>query len=223
MITVFRFLSLMFLLLLLLPESGLAEDTTLDALIMRFQETYEGVSDLTAAFEQETRLQDFKTEIKSNGTLYLKKKGKMKLAYDQPKKEIILINGTEILTYLPEQHQVIKGVFSKEQESRLPVRLLSGETLLKKEFQIQWAPDRSQKQILLQLTPLLKESPLEQIELEFDPVTFLIRNLKLDQANQNSSFFRFSKVRVNRGIKDNFFNFSPPEGTEILEGVGSSK
>jgi outer membrane lipoprotein carrier protein len=221
--TLFRLLNLMFLLSLLLPDRLLAEETTLDDLVTRFQETYEGVSDLTASFEQETRLQDFKTEIKSNGTLYLKKKGKMKLAYDQPKKETILINGTEILTYLPERHQAIKGVFSKEQESRLPIRLLSGETLLKKEFQIQWAPGHSPKRILLRLTPLLKESPLEQIELEFDPATFLIKNLKLNQANQNSSFFSFSKVRINRGIKDNFFNFSPPEGTEILDGVGSSR
>ncbi|MBI1823139.1 MAG: outer membrane lipoprotein carrier protein LolA [Nitrospirae bacterium] len=223
MAKIFQVLSLSVLMTFLFLKTGLANDSALEALLSHIQDTYNVVTDITASFEQETTLQEFKTSIKSSGNLYLKKKDKMKLAYNHPRKEMILINGREIMTFLPDEHQAVKGIFSKEQESRLPMRLLSGEAILKDEFQIHWDPRHSNTRILLLLIPLQKDSPLEKVELEIDPVTFLIKQMKLFQENQNTSLFIFSNVRINRGIKESFFLFTPPEGTEILNSTGSTK
>jgi outer membrane lipoprotein carrier protein len=202
--------------ILFYPGSAESGDLPAEELIAKIQAAYEGVNDLTASFDQETVIQGFKTPIKSKGELFLKKKDKMKLAYRQPKKEEILINGKQMITYLPDQHQAIQGIFSKEEESRLPLRLLSGEAILKNEFEIQSSPGQRKKPFHLLLTPRQKEGNLEKIELEVDPSTYLIKSLLLYQPNQNYSSFRFSNIRINPGIKESLFHFIPPEGTEVL-------
>jgi outer membrane lipoprotein carrier protein len=208
--------SFFFFAILFFPGSAWSDDRSLEELISKIQAAYEGVNDLTASFEQETVIQDFKTSIKSKGELFLKKKDKMKLAYLQPKKEEILINGKQMTTYLPDQHQAIQGLFSKEQESKLPLRLLSGEAILKNDFEIQSGPDQKKEPFHLLLKPRQKGGDLEKIELEIDPSTYLIKSLRLYQPNQNYSSFRFSNIRINPGIKDSLFRFIPPEGTEVL-------
>ncbi|MHB8481988.1 MAG: LolA family protein [Nitrospiria bacterium] len=206
-------------LLLLLPVQAFGESLPLAAFISKIQRAYEDLKDLRASFEQETVIQDFKTPVKYSGELFLKRRDKMKLAYLRPKKEELFINGKEMTTYLPDQHQAIKGIFSKEQESKLPVRLLSGEAVLDKEFKISRQEGKNSTAYHLLLIPRQKNENLEKIEVEIDPSTYLIKKLSLYQINQNSSSFSFTNVRLNQGLKDGFFIFTPPEGTEMIEAL----
>ena len=209
----------------ILLSQGIAysENLSLEQLVSKIQKSYEAVNDLTATFEQETVIQDFKTSIKSQGNFLLKKKDKMRLSYLKPKKEEILINGTTMITYLPDEHQAIQGLFSKTQESKLPLRLLSGEAILKNEFDIRLDSDQSPNLYRLLLKPFQIDPNLEKILIEIDPVTFLIKNLWIYQSNDNYSSFRFSHVQINTGIKETLFQFTPPEGTDVIKPFGSAK
>lgn len=185
-------------------------------LIPKVQASYQGLKDLKASFEQETTIQDFKTAVKYTGELFLKKKDKMKLVYLQPKKEDLYIVGNQITTYLPDQHQAVSGIFSKEQESQLPLRLLSGESILNREFIIKPASGKNASPYRLLLIPRQKDENLEKVEIEIDPSTYLIRELRLYQRNQNTSSFKFSNILINSGLTDQSFSFIAPEGTDII-------
>ena len=141
----------------------------------------------------------------------------MKLVYRHPKKEELFVNGNQLINYLPDRHQAIKGIFSKDQESKLPVRLLSGEAILGKEFNIFRQEAKESTGYELLFTPRQKDENLEKIEVKIDPATYLIQKLRLFQINKNSTSFSFSKVQVNQGIKDPLFTFTPPEGTEVIQ------
>lgn len=208
---------LLLIFLALFPFQAVGEPLPLDVLISKIQSAYENLKDLQASFEQETVIQDFKTPVKYTGDLFLKKRDKMKLVYRHPKKEELFINGNQLITYLPDQHQAIKGIFSKDQESKLPVRLLSGEAILGKEFKITRQEAKHSTGYELLLIPRQKDENLEKIEVKIDPSTYLIQKLRLVQTNQNSSSFSFSKAQVNPGLKDPLFTFTPPEGTEIIQ------
>jgi outer membrane lipoprotein-sorting protein len=160
-----RFLFHFLFLSLALSEPRLlsASETPPGDLIPKVQASYQGLKDLKASFEQETTIQDFKTAVKYTGELFLKKKDKMKLVYLQPKKEDLYIVGKQITTYLPDQHQAVSGIFSKEQESQLPLRLLSGESILSREFVIKPAPGKNASPYRLLLIPRQQDENLEKV------------------------------------------------------------
>ncbi|MBI3605427.1 MAG: outer membrane lipoprotein carrier protein LolA [Nitrospirae bacterium] len=211
-----RFMFLFLSLALFAPSLLSASEILPGDLIPKVQASYQGLKDLKASFEQETTIQDFKTTVKYTGELFLKKKDKMKLVYLQPKKEDLYIVGNQIITYLPDQHQAVSGIFSKEQESQLPLRLLSGESILNREFIIKPASGKNASPYRLLLIPRQKDEDLEKVEIEIDPSTYLIRELRLYQRNQNASSFKFSNILINSGLTDQSFSFIAPEGTDII-------
>jgi outer membrane lipoprotein-sorting protein len=211
-----RFMFLFLSLALSAPSLLSASEILPGDLIPKVQASYQGLKDLKASFEQETTIQDFKTAVKYTGELFLKKKDKMKLVYLQPKKEDLYIVGNQITTYLPDQHQAVSGIFSKEQESQLPLRLLSGESILNREFIIKPASGKNASPYRLLLIPRQKDENLEKVEIEIDPSTYLIRELRLYQRNQNTSSFKFSNILINSGLTDQSFSFIAPEGTDII-------
>ncbi|HXN06365.1 MAG TPA: outer membrane lipoprotein carrier protein LolA [Nitrospiria bacterium] len=210
-----------FIAILLFSYSADASPLSLEELTAKMQTVYRALTDLKTSFSQETSLAGFKTAIRSEGELWLKKRSKMKLAYLKPKPQEIYINGAEMITYFPEEKQAIQGVFSAGEESKLPLRLLSGEAIFDREFEIRMDPARGGPSYRLVMTPRRKEEELERIEAEVDGVTFLISALRLIQANGNVSTFRFTNVHVNSGLKDSLFTFIVPEGTDLIKPLPS--
>src|SRR5208337_4926367 len=69
-----------------------------------------------------------------SGTLTLKKPGRMRWDYDQPRPKMFLTDGTTAWFYVPGERQVRRAPVKQLDDLRSPLRYLLGKTKLEKEF-----------------------------------------------------------------------------------------
>jgi len=53
-----------------------------------------------------------------------------------------------------------------------------------------------------------------------NPKSFLMERLLVVDIQQNETLLEFKRVRTNSALPESTFAFTPPEGAEIVEGVG---
>src|SRR5258705_850297 len=92
---------------LLVPIAAGAQ--TLDEVVNGVESTYGKIVDLRAEFTQTARNKRLGQDIKAQGTVLLKKGGKMRWDYKSPAPQQIVSDGTSLWVYTPELNQVNKG------------------------------------------------------------------------------------------------------------------
>src|SRR5258706_4972708 len=102
-------LSNLCLLVLLLLAPVPAGAQTLDEVVNGVEATYGKIVDLRAEFTQTARNKSLGQDIKAEGTVLLKKGGKMRWDYKSPAPQQIVSDGTSLWVYTPELNQVNKG------------------------------------------------------------------------------------------------------------------
>ena len=79
-----------------------------------------------------------------SGTLLLKKPGRMRWDYDQPRPKLFLTDGQTAWFYVPGEHQARRTPVKQLDDLRSPLRYLLGKTKLEKELEgLSLAPIRS--------------------------------------------------------------------------------
>ena len=156
----------------------------------------------------------------ARGKMYIKKPGRMRWDYLEPNRNQVLVNDGKLWLHTPEQQQVIVSPFSSVSDSQLPLHFLTGVGRLDREFTVAWedpahpAPDGSP---VIALTPREPGSGLSRLEITVDPAGHYITRMALLETNGNRSVLDFSNVKINTGLKDRFFAWTPPKGTVVIE------
>lgn len=150
--------------------------------------------------------------------------------YTVPDKQLIVSDGRTIWFYLPENQQAIKSDAGKalaDEEGSNPLIFLTNLGDLSSFFEIRWFRETQQKgeNYFLELIPLAK-SPLiktiilgvrkEAVTAGSGKLLFPIHSLLLTNINNDETRIEFLAARVNQGPSETIFQFTPPEGTEIL-------
>jgi len=65
-----------------------------------------------------------------------------------------------------------------------------------------------------------RKTDLKDLMMEVEPGTYHIRRLALTYEDGSRSDFVFSNIRVNTGLRESLFEFKPPPGIPVLEGIG---
>jgi outer membrane lipoprotein-sorting protein len=65
-----------------------------------------------------------------------------------------------------------------------------------------------------------RKTDLKNLIMEVDPDNFQIRRLLMDHEDGSHSEFIFSNIRTNTGLKASLFEFKPPPGVQVVEGIG---
>ena len=157
-----------------------------------------------------------------SGTLWLKKPGKMRWDYEQPRRKVFLSDGKTAWFYVPGERQARKAPVSKLDDLRSPLRFLLGKTKLRKEF--------NQLGIAGNITPavpgdtVLRGSPkgmedrVSLVILEVSPQGRIDR-IEIEEIDGSMTDFRFSDAAENVSVADSLFRFTPPAGVEVVEGT----
>ena len=192
-------------------------------LVEKIDARYSQTKDLQAKFTQETRFEGFETGFTSSGRFYLKKPGLLRWDYLQPSKEHIYVDGDQVLMYVPEHQQVVKGTLTQMAASKGPLALLQGAGKLSQQFTIQEAtPSSSDDAALPSLTlvpkPIGDEAPtIKKIVLKLVPDSYLIQAITLFEVNGNISHVRFEDIRVNTGLSPNLLKFDIPPDVVVVD------
>ncbi len=193
-------------------------DLRLQEVVGGLEERYRTTRDLQANFTQVTSFAGFQKKVTSQGKVYLRlQEGRMRWDYTDPGRQQIFVKGEEVLYYVPEHRQVIRSRLSKQTDSQLPLRLLSGAGRLSQDFEVRWAEAAGEEPVRLDLTPRQRQGGVEKITLGLNPNDFLIRSIVLQEEGGNRTVFTFSNLRVNRGIALKMFVFKAPQGVEMIE------
>jgi outer membrane lipoprotein carrier protein len=157
-----------------------------------------------------------------SGRLWLKRPGKMRWEYQQPREKLFLSDGKTAWFYVPGERQARKAAVTRLDDLRSPLRFLLGKTRLEKEFEgLSLAPDIAPSKpgnYVLRGVPRTK-SMAERVSMVLLEVTPLgqIERIVAEEVDGATTEFRFSAWRENLELADARFRFTPPPGVEMIE------
>jgi len=192
----------------------------LDQVVDAVEATYGKMSDLRADFTQLARNKSLGQDVKAEGTVYLKKGGKMRWEYKSPSPQQIVSDGTYLWVYTPELNQVNKGDAPRALAGPAG-SFLQGLGKVREEFSVRFLnpankTDASGRPVL-DLTPKRPTPLLTRLVLTVDPKdNYVVRQAVLYDQLQNTVTMSFKGIAVNPGLSDTLFAFTPPKGTAVV-------
>ena len=160
-------------------------------------------------------------ERTESGMLWLKKPGKMRWEYRSPKNKLFVSNGKDAWFYVPEDRQARKTEARKLEDIRSPLAFLLGKTKLEKELQgLSLAPDVPPLEpgnVVLRGVPQALTDRVSEILVEIG-TDHRIARIVIQEVDGALTEYRFADMKENVGIRDDRFQFKPPDGTETVEG-----
>jgi outer membrane lipoprotein carrier protein len=202
----------------LVPVAAAAQE--LEQVVDAVEGTYGKMTDLRADFTQMARNKSLGQDVKAEGTVYLKKGGKMRWEYKSPSPQQIVSDGTHLWVYTPELNQVNKGDAPKALAGPAG-SFLQGLGRVREQFSVRFLnpankTDASGRPVL-DLTPKKPTPLLTRLVLTLDPKeNYIVRQAVLYDQLQNTVTMSFNRVLVNPGLSDTLFVFTPPKGTAVV-------
>ncbi len=186
--------------------------------VLRIQKAYEGIKDIRGSFIQKSYIKDLKRTDTYNGQFFIKSQ-KVKWEYKGEKPQIVYILGDEIIIYQPKEKQAFKARFDRATYGQAPIALLSGFGNITNEFDVTIKKEnRAQKtEQRLLLKPKKPMGNIASVEIATSSEEFPIESLTIIDTLSNRIDIYLKGVKINTGLKDKLFEFTPPEGTVILQ------
>jgi outer membrane lipoprotein carrier protein len=196
-----------------------AQSQELDAVVDGLESTYSKMNDLKADFTQVAKNRSLGQDVKAEGTVYLKKGGKMRWDYKSPSPQQIVSDGTYLWVYTPELNQVNKGDAPKALAGPAG-SFLQGLGKVREEFTVRFLnpankTDGSGRPVL-DLTPKKPTPLLTRLVLTLDPKDHVVRQAVLYDQLQNTVTMSFNRVAINTALGDTLFAFTPPKGAAVV-------
>src|SRR4051812_44279853 len=154
-----------------------------------------------------------------SGTLWLRRPGKMRWEYTEPKEKLFVSDGKTAYFYVPGERQARKAPIKDLDDLRSPLRYLLGKTKLKKEFEnlTVRAGDRPGSTVIRGVPGGMADRVTE-MTLDVDPQG-QIQRILIEEADGSKTEFAFSGAQENIAVEDSRFRFQPPSGVELVEGT----
>ena len=206
-------------LLLVIAMATVARAQELDTVVDGLESTYGKMNDLKADFTQVAKNKSLGQDVKAEGTVFLKKGGKMRWEYKSPSPQQIVSDGTYLWVYTPELNQVNKGDAPKALAGPAG-SFLQGLGKVREEFTVRFlnpaAKTDGSGRPVLDLTPKKPTPLLTRLVLTLDPKDYVVRQAVLYDQLQNTVTMSFNRVVVNPALSDTLFAFTPPKGAAVV-------
>lgn len=196
-----------------------ARAQTLDDVVRGLEGAYGRMTDLKAEFTQTAFNKSLAQTIPAEGTVYLKKGGKLRWEYTEPTPQQIVSDGRRLWVYTPTLNQVNVGQ-APEALAGPAGSFLAGLGRLREHFQVRFLnpaqPTDRDGNVVLDLVPRQALPTLSRLILALEPRGWAVRRAVLFDQFENTVTMQFKKVAVNGGIPDALFTFEPPRGAATV-------
>ena len=146
-----------------------------------------------------------------SGTLYLRKKGKMRWEYASGVQ--FVSDGKFIYSYYPDEHRAEKMSMKESDDMKAPLAFLLGDVNFERDFG-EYHTKPQDGGLLITALPKSDKFP-------YTDVTFLVapdstmRRLEVKMQNNDLMVFTFEGEKKNPLLTDALFQFTPPKGVEL--------
>jgi outer membrane lipoprotein carrier protein len=164
------------------------------------------------------------------GTAYFRKPGKMRWEYEKPEKNLFLIDGKTAWLYTPADHTATRVPARESEDWRTPFALLAGEMKLSRvcstvESTSVLVPEKAEDTTLecrLRGADAVRSGNPEdappRVYFEISSEGELVR-LVVRAAGGIETGFQFKDWEINPTVPESLFQFSPPPGVVIVDGL----
>jgi outer membrane lipoprotein carrier protein len=146
-----------------------------DALAKSLQQRYQGIQDFSANFEHSYRGGVLRTQTREQGTVTVKKPGRMRWIYTAPERKEFVADGTKVYSYIPADKQVIVSNVPADNQATTPALFLAGKGDISRDFTATYADTAAPGTLALKLTPRRSEPEYEFLVVAVDPATLQIK------------------------------------------------
>jgi outer membrane lipoprotein carrier protein len=192
---------------------------SLEGVIRRVEAAYGRLADLRADFAQASFNKSLGQTIDAEGTVYLKKGGKLRWEYRAPTAQEIVSDGKTLWVYTPQLNQVNAGP-APEALAGPAGSFLAGLGKLREHFEVRFlnpaAPRDGEGNWVLDLKPKQPLPTLTRLILALEPKDLTPRKAVVYDQFDNTVTMRFSRVAMNAGLPDKLFTFVPPAGAATV-------
>ena len=210
--------ALLFACLALVTPSAVRAET-LEDVVRDLEATYSRVMDLRAEFTQTAFNKSLNQTIPAQGTVYLKKGGRLRWEYTEPTPQEIVSDGRKLWVYTPALNQVNVGD-APEALAGPAGSFLAGLGRLRAEFGVRFLNPAQPKDDggnwVLDLTPKQPLPTLARLILAVDAKTWELRTAVVYDQFENTVTMRFAKVAINSSLPDGLFTFVTPKGVATV-------
>jgi outer membrane lipoprotein carrier protein len=208
--------TILFIMLLLWPLSGSAFALDSKAIVDAIQKQYDATDTFQARFIQKSYLKILGQSQKAEGSVSIKKPGKMKWEYKAPDHQVLVSNKQGLWLYLPDEKQVTKMKSQSIYSSNTPALFLAGRGKLTESFTIGKVTEENGIYIA-ELIPRDKVQSLSKMVLLADKKNFQIVGSRVYDSLGNRTEMLFSNIETNPNLKEKLFQFKVPKGVELID------
>jgi outer membrane lipoprotein carrier protein len=186
-----------------------------DAVVRRVDDHYNHLASLRAHYVE--HYSGMGMDRAEEGTLLLKKPGRMRWSYAEPVGKVFVLDGKYAWFYTPGDAQATRVPAKQLDDLRSPLRFLLGHTQLKKEldgltvvvegsgFRIAGVPKGMAQRVKLLTLGVTAAGAIE--------------TMRLEEVDGAVTEFTFSEMQENVPVKDADFMFTPPAGVAVVNGL----
>lgn len=195
---------------------GAQSKPTSEALARALQQRYQGIRDFSAEFSQTYRGGPLRVQTTEQGTVAIKKPGRMRWIYTKPERKEFVSDGTDIYFYMPADKQVMVSRVPAEDDASTSALFLTGKGDISRDFTAAFADTPIPGTVALKLTPRRNQPDYEYFIVVLDPGTLQILSLATRDRQGGDSTLTFTKLKENQGISDKEFVFRIPRGVDVV-------
>jgi outer membrane lipoprotein carrier protein len=198
----------------LLAVSTLFADAPLDSLLSKVEDHYNRVKTLQVTFtEQYTPPGSIRRS--ESGTLLLRKPGRMRGEYSQPKGKLFISDGKFLYLYTPDDNRAQKMPLKETEDLRAPLAFLLGKLHFSKEFRNLQAQSEGG---VTRITADPKTENLPYSHVEFVVAADgRIQELKVTGFDRSILDFTFAQEKDDPPFDSKLFQFQLPSGAVLEE------
>jgi outer membrane lipoprotein carrier protein len=189
-------------------------DTGLDSLLSKVEDHYNRAKTLQVSFtEQYTPPGSIRRT--ESGTLLLRKPGRMRDEYSQPKGKLFISDGKFLWLYTPDDNRAEKMPLKASEDMRAPLAFLLGKLHFTKEFRnLRASSEGSLTRITAE--PKTQELPYSNVEFVVAPDN-RIQDLKVTGFDRSVLEFHFEQEKDDPPLDSKLFQFQLPPGAVLEE------
>jgi outer membrane lipoprotein carrier protein len=192
---------------------------SLDEVIKNVEAAYGRINDLKAEFSQTAFNKSLNQSIPAQGTVYLKKGGKLRWEFADPTPQQIVSDGATVWVYTPALSQVNVGP-APEALAGPAGSFLAGLGRVREHFTVRFLnpaePRDRDGNVVLDMVPKAALPTMSRLVLSFDPRSWEVRRGVVYDQFENTVTMQFRKPAVNTGLPDSLFTFVAPKGVATV-------
>lgn len=193
---------------------AIAADSPTSTLLKAVEQRYNHADSLQVLFREDYTRPGHARRTES-GVLDLRKPGRMRWEYTDPKGKLAVCDGKTFWMWTPSENRVEKSALKESDELEAPIAFLLGKLHFEKEFRnLEGKPEGSDT--------LITAQPKSD-NLPYSAVQFLvsadarIRQVRVTRFDNSIMDYTFDQEKLNPRLDDKLFRFQVPSGAEVVE------